>query len=277
MAARKAGRVPVTGIETMEHDMNATGAAGVRKIRPLLGRLCAVVGLGLAMAGTGAGAEDGAAAPSGGYELVHLGGPVEHAVFDGRLVHDGDMLLGTPENSDHSIVSGSGPAGSAWPRRRDAAYVDPTHGSIHGQYVSLWPGGVIPYEIDRATLTPRAVDAIEEAIAYINRRCVLQWVPRTAGDSFLTFTTTSNADQWESTMGSPVLGRATLGFQSNATVWIKPGIRDGLLRSVIHHEMGHAMGLLHEHLRADAPRYLVGNLPQVYGLSSVDTVRLSAG
>ena len=108
MAARKAGRVPVTGIETMEHDMNATGAAGVRKIRPLLGRLCAVVGLGLAATGAGAG-EGEAQTGHGSYELVHLGGPVDgHEAIDGLAVHDGDILLGSGE-----ISTGPGPCRGA--------------------------------------------------------------------------------------------------------------------------------------------------------------------
>lgn len=85
-----------------------------RNVRPLLGRACAVVGLVLAMAAAGAGAEDGAGDPPGGYELVHLGGSADgHDTIDRLAGQEVDIVLGWAEEvGGLPPVSGIGAAGN---------------------------------------------------------------------------------------------------------------------------------------------------------------------
>ena len=257
MAVRYTGIMSVA--RSARIDGRASVGGGCRMSRLWLGCLRGVLVLGLALAATGAVAAEGGAAPSESHEMVHLGGPLEYEVINGLVVHDGDIVLGPEDAADGpQPVSGIGPAGSPWPRRRDAATLNPDHGGIFQSPVRLWPGGVIPYEIDRAGLNPDLVGVIEEAIDYFNRHTVLRWVPRTTEEGYVVF---------RELVGRPfVRGLAHLGTNGGpSSIWIKQGRAEFSdpnnpfrLRwpFVVIHEMGHTAGLLHEHERNDAAEYI---------------------
>ena len=221
---------------------------------------CAALVLGLALAVSGAVAAEGGAVTPEGYEAVHLGGPCHCEVIDGLAVYDGDIVLGPADGADGPrFVSGIGPAGGASPRRRDA--VPAPFFESH-----QWPNGVIPYEIDLATIDTDLVDVIEEAIDQFNRLTVLRWVPRTAEDGFVRFTALV-VDVMAEELG--FLGRAHIGTNGRGTsIWISPipnpgrETRERWLGLVIH-EMGHTVGLWHGHDRIDAPNYLRVAQPSV--------------
>ena len=230
-------------------DCRGGAGGGCRKSRALLTCLGGVVVLGLSLAATGAVAAEGEAAPSESKEAIYLGGPLDYEVIDGLAVYDGDIVLGPADGADGPrSVSGIGPAGGAWPRRRDAAYGDPNHGRVSGIRVRLWPGGVIPYEIDDVGLDPELVGVIEEAIDNFNSSTVLRWIPRTTEQVYVRFI---------DLVDGSAAGRAHLGaLPGESNIWISQTIHRRSWPGVVHHEMGHAAGLFHEHERTDAAQYI---------------------
>ncbi len=114
----------------------------------------------------------------------------------------------------------------------------------------LWPRGRIPYQIPNPgefpAFSPATVTTIQNAIANWNNVLggVVRIVPKTPADqSFL--------DIWRATPGSA--NWAEIGFrQGQNTMWLQDGVGIG----VIQHELGHVIGLHHEHMRPDRDQFL---------------------
>ncbi|XP_022107494.1 blastula protease 10-like [Acanthaster planci] len=106
----------------------------------------------------------------------------------------------------------------------------------------LWPGGIVPYEISRSSMSDRSV--IEGAIAHWEEKTCLDFRPfnrrlarRLRHSSKIVFFKGSGC--WSS------VGRSHNGAQS-----ISIGDGCAVLGSIVH-EIGHAVGFFHEHSRPD--------------------------
>ena len=146
---------------------------------------------------------------------------VTYEVIDGLAIWDGDIIIGT----EHELLS-------------ETPVKVPKAGS-HREVLSLqdsetlWPGGVIPYQIDPNQENPNILAAIE----HWEQNTPIRFVERTTQENWVFFTT--GVDNCASHLGM-------IGGQQSI---FSPGQRCDLKDTV--HEIGHAVGLLHEHTRND--------------------------
>ena len=165
---------------------------------------------------------------------VYRGLVLDYEVIDGMAVHGGDIVLGTAAEAAAAAPSRepAKPEGSAGPPRRD---ISGTSSS------ALWPGGRVPYEIDER-IAGEDLEVIHAALEEWNSKTVIEFFPRTDEQQYALL-----VPRPEGRTCSSVVGRG-----SPTTVWT--GGCD-LLATI--HELGHAVGLWHEHQRADRDRFLV--------------------
>ena len=186
-----------------------------------------------------------AAAPAGGRAAGELqttdwrGLEVTYEVIDGWAVHDGDILLGRIEEIELGRGSvGESASGVPGPGMRRGIDGPPPWS------LGLWPDGVIPYEIIEDA-TPEELRNVHEAITEWNARTAVQFVPRTGEAAYA-------ALKRRGYSGSPCssgVGRRGSRPTSVQTIDCPTG-------SIVH-ELGHAIGLLHEHQRADRDQHVM--------------------
>ena len=174
----------------------------------------------------------GAETQDGLRTTVYRGRELTYEVIDGWAVHDGDIVLGRAEEMEPA-QAGVGPEGGGIPgpdSRRDLSPVSEDR---------LWPDGIIPYEIIEDA-TPEERRAVLVAITEWNVRTVIQFVPRTGQAQYARLIRHPPGRFCASMVGrgSPTLVQ-TVGCNHHAIV----------------HELGHAIGLWHEHQRSDAEEY----------------------
>lgn len=165
-----------------------------------------------------------------------------YEVVDGLAVHDGDIVLG-PAAEVEAAARARWEAGTG--SRREVA--------LHWSWseAKLWPGGVVPYVID-GELPPGAAESVRAAIAEWNARTVISLVPRTAEPDFVRFVPSGEC-------------RSHLGrIGGEQEVWSgRDG--DGCGPAGMAHEIGHAVGLDHEHQRADRDERLMVGRRDLHG------------
>lgn len=160
-----------------------------------------------------------------------MGFPVTYAVIDGWPIVEGDIILGTAAQ-----LAASAPVEPG---------VQP-YGLTNGYVSQLWPlsNGVyqIPYTIQSGAPN------LSAAIAYVNNTLsgVIQWVPQTVETNYVTFNFNPGdpSGSCESAVGM-------LGNQQ-----FIGGSIDCAFATIVH-EMGHTIGLLHEHQRPDRNSFVV--------------------
>jgi len=156
-----------------------------------------------------------------GPKTVHNG-----HVVDGMVVIEGDIFIGRASGNSslaaEPLNRGLGLSGS----------------------LSLWQNGIVPYAID-AGVSALGREIILAAVAHWNDNSSITLVDRdTAADSapdYIRFITGPGCASW--------VGRQNSGAQE---IWVSDYCTSG---SMIH-EVGHALGLLHEHTRSDRDQYI---------------------
>ncbi len=106
-------------------------------------------------------------------------------------------------------------------------------------YANLWPNGVVPYAFDPAVTQlnrDRSIDAMAEweAVALVD------FIPRTTESNYIYIR--------NSTGNSSSVGMVGGGQNLNMVSWS--------FKFIIAHELGHALGLLHEQQRTDRDTYV---------------------
>jgi len=159
---------------------------------------------------------------------VYNGVPLTYQVIDGVALTEGDIVLGSPEDMAAAKLGREATGGIGL---EATGVVSST---------SLWPNGVVPYAIDPAlpnqSRITDAANAWNTALAGS-----VKFVPWTNQPYYVKFTTSTGCSSY-------------VGYLKMAGQPIY--LADACSTGNAIHEMGHALGLWHEHTRNDRDSYV---------------------
>jgi hypothetical protein len=160
------------------------------------------------------------------------------AVVDGNVVFDGDIVIG-PESEYFTRVGGK-LVSKGIVKGRDAGEAVKKDAGTPDRN-ALWPNGIVPFEIEANH--PRRND-IMASIEIINRIGSVCLRPRNNEADFVAFTFNPNdfpcVSSWVGRRG----GRQTINILNRCAL------------GTIQHEILHAIGVFHEHTRADRDDFI---------------------
>ncbi len=170
---------------------------------------------------------------------------IKYVVINGHAIAQGDMVLG-------KVFA-------------DGRLKPTTRGLGQSSLVDRWPDGVVPYQFDE-DITPLSKQRSTDAIEHWTSRTGIKFVERTADNEtmypdFVNFEPSAGCASWVGRIG-----------QSQA-IWVSDNCTTG---SIIH-EIGHAIGLFHEHTRPDRDNFISVNWDNIVNGKSFNFDVLNAG